>query len=258
VQKDEESDSESPCSWKLCLVLSAAALYVFSLVLWVLESNFFGPSGCGPQQTVIALTIILTLALSVVSCSKIAPHGTLLTSAIVTAYATYLCYSALAAHPNEQCNPFVHHDVNSVTDLLVGFVVFAISMGAILWSALGTDQILGKSTSNDLTVSLEGGATSSSSAEGALAPEEGESVGAESWWYYHLVMVVCALYMAMLLSDWSTQPVDQPKGGEHTTSLESFWVKLVSQWVCLAMYAWTLLAPYLLRDVRDFGVEFDF
>ena len=26
----------------------------------------------------------------------------------------------------------------------------------------------------------------------------------------------------------------------------------------LALYMWTLLAPYLLRDVRDFGIEFDF
>ena len=72
-----------------------------------------------------------------------------------------------------------------------------------------------------------------------------------------MMMCVCTFYMAMLLTDWSTQSVDEHKGS-HAVSLTSFWVKLCSQWVCLLMYAWTLLAPYLLRNVRDFGVEFDF
>jgi len=41
-------------------------------------------------------------------------------------------------------------------------------------------------------------------------------------------------------------------------SNESFWVKVVALWVCLGLYAWTLLAPYLLRNHRSFGIEFDF
>jgi len=64
--------------------------------------------------------------------------------------------------------------------------------------------------------------------------------------------------MAMLLSDWSTQPINEPAHGQYMASLSSFWVKIVSQWICLLMYAWTLLAPYLLRNVRDFGIDFDF
>ena len=77
----------------------------------------------------------------------------------------------------------------------------------------------------------------------------------ESWWYYHLMMVVCSFYMAMLESDWSVQSVDEVSGA-HSVSLLSFWVKISSQWICLAMYAWTLLAPYLLRNHRDFGIDF--
>ena len=90
-------------------------------------------------------------------------------------------------------------------------------------------------------------------------------MSAESWWYYHLMMVACSMYMAMLLTDWSAQPAMVhgvpatrfDEGAHHSVSLGSFWVKVVSQWVCLLMYGWTLLAPYLLRDVRDFGIEFD-
>ena len=46
-------------------------------------------------------------------------------------------------------------------------------------------------------------------------------------------------------------------GGKAASMIATFWVKVGSQWACLLMYAWTLLAPYLLRESRDFGIEFD-
>lgn len=258
VEMDEASGSESCPNWKVAILVGAVVLYAISIAMWALEGQFFGGDGCGAQQALISLTVIICVFLSVVSCTKYCPHGTLLTSAIVTGYASYLCYSALASHPDAKCNPFADRQENSVSDLLVGFVVFAISMASTAWSATGSkDALIGKTASSnaELTVSLEAGGTSST-AEGGANDDE-ESVGPESWWYYHLMMVVCSFYMAMLLSDWSMQPVDKPDGA-YATSLSSFWVKITSQWVCLLMYAWTLLAPYLLRNVRDFGIEFDF
>merc|ERR1719152_275515 len=123
------------------------------------------------------------------------------------------------------------------------------------WSATGSKEVMiGKSSTNtDLTASLDAG---NSRSDGDAAVEEG-AVEPESWWYYHLMLVVCAFYVAMFLTDWSTQPVDTPLGS-YNVSLMSFWVKVGSQWACLLMYAWTLLAPYLLRNHRDFGIEFDF
>ena len=136
-------------------------------------------------------------------------------------------------------------------------------MASTAWSLTGSkDAIIGKSSGSDLTAALETG-TNPSDATPSPTDDE-EEVGPESWWYYHLMMVVCTFYMAMLLTDWSDQSVDgAPSGssgslGAHSVSLTNFWVKICSQWVCLSMYAWTLLAPYLLRNVRDFGVEFDF
>merc|ERR1712188_65656 len=99
---------------------------------------------------------------------------------------------------------------------------------------------------SDMSKPLDGGDERS-------ADEDEEELGAESWWYFHLMMVASALYMAMLLTDWSTQPdtvngvpLSHDESGEYSVSLGSFWVKVVSQWVALAMYAWTLLAPYLM------------
>ena len=80
---------------------------------------------------------------------------------------------------------------------------------------------------------------------------------AEAHWTYHVMMAMAALYMAMLLTEWSEVPADAPpedfKPGRST---ESFVIKIVSLFACLAIYAWSLLAPYLLRNHRDFGIDF--
>jgi len=258
VEWDEQSEGESMFSWKLCLLVGAALLYGGSIAVWVLSSQWYGMDGCSGPQALIAITIIATLSLSLVSCTKIAPHGTLFTSAVVTADASYLLYSALSSSPDPTCNPFDH---GAAPDVLVGILVAAVSMGAFAWSATNQkDAILGKASANsELTVTLEAGSASDAPADA----DDERAVSPESWWTYHLMMVIVALYMAMLLSDWSVEPVEKHAAGGSSVpafnkSAESFWVKIASQWVCLLMYAWTLLAPYLLRDVRDFGIEFDF
>jgi len=257
VEYDENSDNESACNWKMALLGSSVALYALSLTMWVFEVQWFGMSGCAPQQTIIALTIIGNVALSIISCTRIAPHGTLLTSAVVTFYTTYQCYSALASHPHDACNA-ISSNRSSAPELVVSFLVFAIAMGSMAAAASSAtnskDAIIGKSSAanSDLTVTLEAGSSDA-------AADDDDAITAESWWYYHLMMVVVSMYFAMLLSDWSVQPVEQPASHpDYNTSIESFWIKVAAQWACIAMYAWTLLAPYLLREYRDFGVEFDF
>ena len=122
------------------------------------------------------------------------------------------------------------------------------------------------SSPSPLKEAINTSSTSDAESGGGGGGSEGDGeVGAESWWIFHLMMVACSFYMAMLLTDWSSEParVDgiptvDTTGSPYAVSLPSFWVKVVSQWVCLLMYAWTLLAPYLLREHRDFGIEFDF
>ena len=227
---------------------------------------YFGHSGCPAQQTVLALTILLCLFTTAVSISKLAPHGTLLTSASVSAYATFLAYSALSSHPDEACNPLADSG-SSTSGLVVGLVVAAVSMASTAWGAsesqpMGTGKaaLVGKEPgSSELDAPLDGGGGAKS--DGGADGGEGEP---EDWWYFHFMMVACALYMAMLLTDWTYQParddgvpVTLSREGNWSVGLGSFWTKLVSQWAALLLYAWTLLAPWCFRETRDFGIDFD-
>ena len=286
-------------------------MYLGCIVAWVLMYVYFGLPECPAQQTLISLTLLGSLALTAISCSKIAPHGarplpfpprtsprslpaaplppppsvptptspaagTLLTSAVVTSYATYLCFSALSSHPDSSCNPFAH----SASHFDGGGLLILVGSIGLTWSSAtgGKEAMLGKSEDNlsqtEMAKPLDetGGANSSSAGCGGNDDYE-EAVGAESWWYFHLMMAAVALYIAMLLTEFSSVPAEvngvplsrndiekweaNPPEWKAASMIATFWVKVGSQWACLLMYAWTLLAPYLLRESRDFGIEFD-
>merc|ERR1719473_2620908 len=148
---------------------------------------YFGSSSCPAQQTVISLTLILCIALTGISCSKIAPHGTLLTSAAVTCYATYLCYSTLASHPDGSCNPMAEESGD--WSLAVAILAAAISLSSMASTISKTSVIGTNSNADDLNKPLDGAAESSG---------DDEEVAADSWWTFH----------AMMLADWSAQPPD--------------------------------------------------
>jgi len=262
ISYDEESDNDSFWGWKAAIVGSAAALFLGSLGAWIAMFLLFGKDGCAAHQTIISLTIVMTVLLTIISCTKYAPHGTLLTSGVVTAYSTFLCYSALASHPNGHCNPFKSDPSNSWFDLVVGILVGVIS---IVVTASGSDtSIIGKEHGSEMTAKLEDG-TPMDSASTLTASDGEQHVGSEQWWKYHSMMIACSMYMAMLLTDWSGQPpfengvpASVEGANNFDTSDGSFGVKIASQWMCMLLYAWTLLAPYCLRNYRDFGIEFDF
>lgn len=259
---------EGCCNWRLAIISCSVFLYLSALGMWIAQYAMFASEGCPAQTSLITLTLLVTVSLTIVSCSKLAPHGTILTSAVVTAYATFLCFSALASHPDPHCNPRANE--GGPSDLLVGLLVAGISIGVTANSATGSKAaILGNTStsSTELTTTLEDGTPKDTGAAPAADDDDGSSYGAESWWYYHTMMVACSMYMSMLLTDWSHLPaeqngvpaislLEQDRASRYGVDLGSFWVKIVSQWVCLLMYAWTLLAPFCLRHVRDFGVDF--
>lgn len=270
VGLDEKFEVESPyCNFRVLTLFLAVCLYAISITLWALTGGWFGGDGCGWNQATLSFSILISVFLSLVSCtSKIAPHGTLLTSAVITAYASYLTYSALSSRPAHQgggsCNPFDKADSTySWSDLLMGMAIYTISMGSTAVSAarLKPENIAGQAPSaagvanDDLTVTIAGTSSSSDGNDkgGSGGGDDETAVAPEQWWWYHLMMVISACYMSMLCSDWASNPSTD----NLSISSEAFAVKAISCFGCLAIYGWTLLAPYLLRDYRDFGVEFD-
>ncbi|KAL2153371.1 hypothetical protein VTH82DRAFT_4526 [Thermothelomyces myriococcoides] len=69
---------------------------------------------------------------------------------------------------------------------------------------------------------------------------------------FHVIFFLATAWVATLLTmDWD----DSRRDADFATvgrTLWASWVKIVSSWVCYAMYIWTLIAPILLPDRFDF------
>ncbi|KAF9523557.1 serine incorporator/TMS membrane protein [Crepidotus variabilis] len=74
-----------------------------------------------------------------------------------------------------------------------------------------------------------------------------------SW--FHLIFSIGAMYVAMLLTDWnivSKRPISGPVDPDFDVyigrSEVAMWMRVVSGWICMILYMWSLLAPVLLPD----------
>ena len=70
-----------------------------------------------------------------------------------------------------------------------------------------------------------------------------------SYSFFHLIFALASMYIAMLMTGWGT-------GAEERDLIDvgwtSVWVKVIAQWMTVAVYAWTMAAPLLFPD-RDFS-----
>jgi len=88
---------------------------------------------------------------------------------------------------------------------------------------------------------------------GREAPERGVSY---NYSFFHFTFFLAAMYLAMVLTNWESVSFwTGDTTGSDTILVDqgmaSVWVKVVSSWLTLILYVWTMLAPIFFPD-RDF------
>ncbi|KAF7316987.1 hypothetical protein HMN09_00433100 [Mycena chlorophos] len=69
--------------------------------------------------------------------------------------------------------------------------------------------------------------------------------------FFHVIFAIAAMYVAMLLNDWnvvSAKPQDHDNNIYIGRSEVAMWMRVVSSWICIVLYIWSLIAPVLLPD----------
>lgn len=82
------------------------------------------------------------------------------------------------------------------------------------------------------------------------APNDDERQGTRyNYTIFHSIFAMAACYVAMLLTDWQSMHHESSSSDTMTmyigTSSVSMWIRIVSAWLCAALYGWSLLAPAL-------------
>jgi len=236
-------------------VLACAVFnYAVSLVGMVLLFHFYANgSMCKLEQTFIGLTIGITLLFSLISIAEFCEHGAILPSSVCTLYCYWILYSALAADPDVQCNDeFLK---KSDAQLIVGLIIAAISVAYnSFYASANSHALLLSSDFTSTKVALLSAPVKL--VDEAPEPqdkdrERADSVavsGAEnkSARHFQFILTTGACYACMLLTDWGEAKSENSQAG-----WVSVWVQIVSQWLVMILYTWSLLAPYVLTS-REF------
>ncbi|KER25013.1 hypothetical protein T265_07464 [Opisthorchis viverrini] len=62
---------------------------------------------------------------------------------------------------------------------------------------------------------------------------------------FHFMLLLATLYVMVMLTNW-LKPENDLKS--LSANVASYWVRMVSSWVCLLLYLWTMVAPIILPD----------
>lgn len=283
--------------WFKQILGACAALLLTSYVLAGYFFSWFATGdACGTQRFFIGFTFALTIGTTSLSLSKLCPHGALLPSSVVTAYAVYLLYSSLSSDPTA-CNSLLNAQSSQNVQLVINILLAAFSIVKSAWD-LGKSNLFGPSgeagassdaaassgadvadpsplspaSADDVTGGTGAGAgkrrprgvsehavtvamhdRAGDAAAGAHDSDHDkvdDAVQRKSNLTFHASMALASLYLSMLLTNWGSAADDTPTAID--VGWPAVWVKIVSQWVTLALYAWTLVAPSLFPN-RDFS-----
>jgi len=289
----ENYRSTSDSNWFWALLSSTMLFYVITLISGVLcyvyyTGTFVGQ--CKTHEFFITFNLILCVGISIVSVLPIVqenqPNSGLLQASFVSLYMMYLTWSAMSNTPDTNCKPDLMSmftgeknsntsSVATVTDdnsnrggdgdddaptpimdtsSIIGlFIWFA----CVLYSSIRTSS---NSQARRLTMSdrvnlteadggVEGG--NATNEEGNAASDDEAEEVTYNWSLFHTMFGLATLYIMMTLTNWYSP-------GQNTietisANMSAVWVKIISSWLCCAIYIWTLIAPVVLPD-RDFSL----
>ncbi|XP_065162762.1 probable serine incorporator isoform X2 [Atheta coriaria] len=272
VTNYEETESRG---WYAALLLATLCCYILTITGITLLFVFFTKSDdCALNKFFISFNLILCFLISVVSILPAVqdklPRSGLLQSAVVSLYVTYLTWSAVSNSPDSDCNPGLlgivgaGHSAKSTemgidTESIIGLIVW---MCCVLYSSLRSasksskitmsDHILVKdneAASKDECIPILGGEQRDGGEKGKKVWDNEEESLAYNWSFFHVVFALATLYVMMTLTNWY-----KPNSSLKTLNANaaSMWVKVISSWMCIGLYAWSLVAPIVLRD-REFN-----
>jgi len=259
VDKYEETHSNVYYVGLLFTTLINYAFAVSGIVLFYVY--YTRADDCGLQKFFISVNMLMCIGINILSIlpkvQEAQPRSGLLQASLISLYTMYLTWSALNNSSNDNCKPEFLKDSKTTKSFdgqaLVGLAIW---FACVLYSSIRTstnsqvakitmsEKILMKDSANGEGESLQ----RNRDVEGRVWDNEEDGVS-YSWSFFHFMFALASLYVMMTLTNWY-RPDGESKDLQQNDG--SMWVKIVSSWVCIALYTWTLVAPMVLPD-RDFS-----
>jgi hypothetical protein len=243
-------ESDGYTRWDFLMLLCAILLFLGAIAFIVVGFIFFGSGPtCHLNRFFLSFTIILGIIATI--GSFVANRG-LLPAAVVVCYTAFLCWSAALSDPSTECNK-LRNDTTQETSLTSTIITAVFGVIFACFSLVRTAVSTGGSFGNFFKMNKD------EEEEMSLLGNKEQDTGdienrkeCQQAFYSHIVFVFMSFYLAMVLSNWD---IDRPEVSsfEYDKSLIAMWVKIACQWLTFAVFAWTLIAPRILKH-RSFLV----
>jgi len=239
-----EEDFDNDKKWFVALLVSTIFMFALSVAGTISMYVFFHHGG--KNVAFITINIMICFLLSLLSIhprvQEASPRSGLLQASVITAYSTYLIWSANLSDNDPKVNPF--YKTSSASFDVSLFVGALFTIIAVIYATINTANNLGRSPE---TESLTKGNDEESVNDDEEKPDPDEPVP-YNYSIFHLVFALGAMYIAMLMTDWSTVSHPHAADPKIDSGSPAFWVKCISALICCVLYVWTLAAPALLPD----------
>ena len=127
----------------------------------------------------------------------------LLTSSVVNAYCTYLCWDALTSDTATHCNTWDNSQDTGII-IAIGIIVLFITLGYVCFRKKEANSNIQAPNRNTADPIL---ATDDAGEEGVPYNEEEREGDGRKLLYFHLFMVISSVYLSMLLTNWGAANV---------------------------------------------------
>jgi Serine incorporator (Serinc) len=111
---DEDAEHGYGCIWLFLLIVVSFTLILGSCA--VIGIMFWQFGKCADSLVILILTVLLCVVATFLQIF-VSEDGSVLTSSIIIAYATYICYSSLTLNPNPVCNPTLSTGYQTVSQV---------------------------------------------------------------------------------------------------------------------------------------------
>lgn len=217
----------------------------------------------GGNIPIMCVTAVGVVAMHALVLKTTRPDASILTSAIAASYVLYLQWSALSSDADAAANDNLEKASNTTAQILLGLFFTMISLVTVSSSTKSADETNVTATAADHLVEKEEDLEDRAEVGKPLTgDQEDKHVFAISTatLYFQFLMCLCAMYMSMLCTNWASPTVVFAEDGHATNittdffagSSTSYWLKLVSLWLTMAVYLFSLVAPLIYPD-RDFS-----
>ncbi|CAH7688984.1 serine incorporator/TMS membrane protein [Phakopsora pachyrhizi] len=233
-------------------------IYCTQLVTSAIANHDDGDSRCNPltklqegaETSMVVLGALMTLVAIAYTTFRAGTKSFMLTGASEDTGYVALEESDPEQAPADRRTP-ISRQPSRKDPLRIQAIRAAVQEGSLPASAL-EDELRQDSSVDEVAVDDD----DDDDEEGRMRSRDDETIKVRyHYTSFHITFALATMYVAMLLTHWNIVSHDNHSPDESGSSpvkigrsTATMWMRIISGWVCLLLYGWTLVAPILLPD----------